>query len=295
MEVTTRAREAARLRQRAERRGLWFLIGPTLFWLGVFFLLPLMAILVVSFLKRGAYGGIIPTPNIENYVRLLDADYFIIFRRSFVLALGTTLFCLLVGYPMAYFITQQNPRWRNILVILVIIPFWTNFLVRTYAWMDLLRDEGVINTALLNLGLIRYHLDMLFTPGAVLVGMVYGFLPFMILPVYANLEKFDWSLMEAAYDAGANHLRAFLRVMLPLTMPGIVAGAVLVFIPAIGTFITSDLLGGQKVMLIGNLIDRQFSDARHWPFASAISITLMVMVSIGVALYYRVTTEEDRL
>jgi spermidine/putrescine transport system permease protein len=179
--------------------------------------------------------------------------------------------------------------------MLVIIPFWTNFLVRTYAWIVLLRTEGIINYVLMGLNIVGEPLKLLFTPGAVMVGMIYGFLPFMILPLYATLEKFDHTYMEAAYDSGANDLVAFLRVMLPLTMPGIVAGCILVFIPSIGAFVTPDILGGAKTMMIGNLIDQQFTSARNWPFASTVSISLMVLVSAGTALYFRITGEADRL
>ena len=181
-----------------------------------------------------------------------------------------------------------------VLVIIVIVPFWTNFLVRTYAWAEILRDEGVLNNVLFGLHLIANRLDMLYTPGAVVVGLIYGYLPFMVLPLYANLEKFDHALMEAAHDSGANNFWAFVRVMLPLTMPGIVAGCILVFIPSIGAFVTSDILGGSKTMMIGNLIERQFKSARNWPFASTISITLMLLVSIAVTVYFRITTEADR-
>jgi spermidine/putrescine transport system permease protein len=289
------AREAARLREQRERRTLSVLLGPASLWLGLFFLLPLAVILVYSFLTRGAYGTVIMRFTIDNYLKLFDENYFIVFRRSLVLALGTTIVCLVVSYPVAYFITRRSPKMRNLLVLLIIIPFWTNFLVRTYAWAELLRDQGVINNLLMRLGLINQPLDMLYTPGAVAIGLIYGYLPFMVLPLYANLEKFDHSLMEAAHDSGANNFWAFVRIMLPLTMPGIVAGCILVFIPSIGAFVSSDILGGSKVMMIGNLIERQFKTGRNWPFASTISITLMVLVSLGTALYFRITTEKDRL
>jgi len=293
--VFSPAQQAEQAKQRSERRQLLFLVTPGTFWLVAFFMLPLVVILVYSFLTRGEYGGIVPVAGLHNYIRLLDADFFTIFRRSLQLAFVTTLLCILMGYPMAYFIARASPPWRNVLLLLVIIPFWTNFLVRTYAIMVLLRTQGILNTALLALKLITEPLPMLFTEGAVVFGMVYGFLPFMVLPLYATLEKFDFALMEAAHDSGANDFWAFVRVMLPLTMPGIVAGSILVFIPSIGAFITPDILGGSKVMLIGNLIDREFKAGRDWPLASAISITLMILVSIATAIYFRTTTEEDRL
>ena len=294
MDMVTTAQEAARLRKRRDRTNLMVLVSPAAFWLFVFFLVPLSIVLVYSFLTRGTYGGILPIATIQNYVKLVDRDYFIVFRRSLVLALVTTFICLIFSYPVAYFISRQPVRWRGLLVMLVIVPFWTNFLVRTYAWAEILRDEGVLNNVLFGLHLIANRLDMLYTPGAVVVGLIYGYLPFMVLPLYANLEKFDHALMEAAHDSGANNFWAFVRVMLPLTMPGIVAGCILVFIPSIGAFVTSDILGGSKTMMIGNLIERQFKSARNWPFASTISITLMLLVSIAVTVYFRITTEADR-
>jgi spermidine/putrescine transport system permease protein len=294
MHVSKSAQLASDHKQRHERRQLALLLGPAFTWLLVFFMLPLVMILVYSFLKRGTYGGVEVEFNLANYIKLLDTDYYLIFQRSLWLSLITTIACLVAGYPMAYFIARQSPRVRNLLVLAVIIPFWTNFLVRTYAIMVLLRDNGVINNVLLAAGIIKEPLDLLFTPFAVLIGEIYGFLPFMVLPIYASLEKFDYSLMEAAHDSGANDFWAFLRVMVPLTMPGIVAGCILVFIPAIGAFITPDILGGSKVMMIGNLIDRQFKAARNWPLASSISITLMFMVTVATFIYFRISGESDR-
>lgn len=295
MQTTITAQQAIRRRQRVERSQLWLYLGPAALWLILFFMLPLAIIVVISFLRRGTYGGIVAEFNLLNYVKLFEGNYFVIFWRSIWLATTTTVVSLLVGYPLAFWITRQPARLRGLLVMLVIVPFWTNFLVRTYAWMVILRNEGVINTLLQSLGLMDEPLKMLFTPGSVLIGMVYGFLPFMVLPIYANLEKFDFSLMEAAHDCGANDLRAFLRIMLPLSMPGIVAGCILVFIPSIGAFITPDILGGAKTMMLGNLIDRQFKAGRNWPFASAISVVMMALVSAATALYFRITGEEERL
>jgi spermidine/putrescine transport system permease protein len=290
----TTARQAARIRQRARSFQLALLLGPAVGWLLLFFILPLLIVFVYSFFQRGTYGGIVMNFTLENYRNLLRQDYFVVFWRSIWLATTTTAICLLVGYPMAYWITRRPSTLRNFMIMLVIIPFWTNFLVRTYAWIVLLRTQGVVNTALLSLGVLSEPAQMMFTPGAVLVGMVYGFLPFMILPLYANLEKFDHTLMEAASDAGANTFWAFLRIMVPLTMPGIVAGSILVFIPAIGAFITPDILGGAKLMMVGNLIDRQFKTARDWPAASAVSISLMALVSIATLIYFRITGEATR-
>jgi len=263
------------------------LILPASLWLALFFLLPLAIVLLYSFLGRGTYGGVIWAFTPENYRRLLNPIYLGVFWRSLQLAALTTVICLAVGYPLAFFIATRPHRWRNVLLILAILPFWTNFLVRTYAWIVILRDEGVINTLLQTLHLIDEPLDLLFTPFAVTVGLIYGYLPFMILPLYATLERFDFSLVEAAQDLGANDLRTFRRVVLPLTARGIVAGSILVFVPALGAFITPDILGGAKTVMVGNVIQNQFLQARNWPFGSALSIVLMILVLIPVSIYLR--------
>lgn len=278
----------------SQRRQFWLLFLPGAIWLLIFFILPLLIVLLYSFFTRGPYGNVIYEFTGANYVRLADPVYRAIFTNSLWMAIGTTLISLLVGYPLAYFIAKQAPRWRNVLLLLVIIPFWTNFLVRTYAIMVLFRTEGVVNIVLQRLGLITEPLAIMFTPFAVIFGLVYGYLPFMVLPLYASLEKFDFSLIEAAQDLGADKVRSFLRILLPLTMPGIVAGSILVFIPAIGAFITPDLLGGAKTMMIGNLTQQQFLKARNWPFGSATSIVLMIIVALATIIYFRYTDEESR-
>lgn len=263
------------------------LLGPGAFWLIVFFLLPLAVVFAYSFATRGAYGTIKWTLTLENYRQFADWLYIKVFLFSLLIAVLTTVICLLVGYPFAYVMSRAPRRWRNALLILVMVPFWTNFLVRTYAIMLLLRSEGLINSFLRSIGLIDQPLNLLYTPGAVVLGLVYGYLPFMILPLYASIEKFDFSLVEAAQDLGASARRVFLRVMLPLTMPGVVAGSILVFIPSVGAFVTPDLLGGGKVVMIGNLIQQQFLTARHWPFGSAISFVLMAIVLASTLAYFR--------
>ncbi len=238
------------------------------------FLAPLAVVLIYSFLTRGAYGGLGPPWTPENYLRLLDPLYGAILLRSFLLAGAATALCLLLAFPVALFISRAGRR-RNLYLQLVIIPFWTSFLVRTYAWMFLLRDTGLFNTALQALGVIEEPLPLLYNDGAVLVGLVYGFLPFMVLPIYATLERIDRSLLEAAADLGARPWTALARVVIPLSAPGIRAGAVLVFIPCLGAYLTPDLLGGGKSIMIGNLIQNQFTTARDWPFGSAASLGLM--------------------
>ena len=277
------------------RRGLRVLglLAPSLFWLGIFFVLPFVIIVIYSFLTRGATGNVVWRFNLENYSRLFDdAVYLQVFIRSIWIGALTTLGCLLLGYPLAFFIVRQSPRWRSILILLILIPFWTNFLVRTYAWMVILGNNGLINTILRSLGFSE--LTLMNSEGAVLLGLLYGELPFMVLPIYASLDRFDFTLVEAAQDLGANKWRSFVRVMLPLTMPGIVAGSVLVFIPTVGQFVVSDLLGGAKVALLGNLLQQQFKAAQNWPFGSAIAILCMLVLTAVVMVYLRTTSEEER-
>ncbi|BAI93064.1 MULTISPECIES: ABC transporter permease [Oscillatoriales] len=265
---------------------IW-LILPATVWLVIFFVVPLVIVLIYSFLERGTYGGVVWSFTVGQYQRLLNPLYLRVFVRSLELAAFTTIICLAIAYPFAFFIATRPRGWRNLLLMLVIIPFWTNFLVRTYAWMIILRDQGVVNTLLQNLHLIDEPLNLLFTPFAVLVGLIYGYLPFMILPLYVTWERFDFSLIEAAQDLGANDIRTVWRILLPLTRRGIIAGSILVFIPALGAFITPDILGGSKTVMIGNLIQNQFLQARHWPLGSALSILLMMLVIVPVWVYFQ--------
>ncbi|MDW7981864.1 MAG: ABC transporter permease [Thermomicrobium sp.] len=281
-----RARVVDAIRQREGLRAL-VLAGPGGLWLLLFFVLPTAIVFAYSFARRGPYGTVAWEFTLENYTRFFDWLYIRVFLVSVFLALLTTVVCLLIGYPFAFVLARSPRRWRNALLVLVLIPFWTNFLVRTYAIMLLLRADGLINNALLWLGLIEKPLPMLFTPFAVVVGLVYGYLPFMILPIYASIEKFDFTLVEAAQDLGANTWHVFWRILLPLTVPGVLAGSILVFIPSVGAFVTPDLLGGGKVVMIANLINQQFLTVRHWPFGSAVSFVLMAIVLAATMLYFR--------
>lgn len=277
----------------AKRLRLAWLVGPAALWLTLFFLLPFATIIVYSFLTRSSTGGVLWQFTLNNYAKLLgDPIYLLIFWRSTWMGLVTTLICLLISYPLALFIARQNQRWRTVLLFLVLIPFWTNFLVRTYAWMVILNNNGLINNIVTALGGER--LTLLNTQGAVLLGLVYGELPYMVLPIYASIDRFDFTLLEAAADLGASRWRAFLRVMLPLTAPGIAAGSVLVFIPTAGNYIVPAMLGGGKVTLIGNLLEQQFGDAQNQPLGSAAGLLVMLLLTAGVILYFRVTTEEER-
>jgi len=249
-------------------------LAPTATLMAITMLAPLAIVCVYSFLSRGAYGGVERPFTLENYTRVWDPLYGIILWRSLWIAAVATALCLVLGFPLALFIARSGTK-KNLYLSLVILPFWTSFLIRTYAWMFLLRDTGLINSVLQALGLIHQPLPMLYNDGAVILGLVYGYLPFMVLPLYATLERMDQSLVEAAADLGARPLDALFRVTLPLCAPGIRAGAILVFVPCLGTFLTSDLLGGSKTILIGNLVQNQFTTARDWPFGAALSLALM--------------------
>ena len=281
-----RERALAWLYTRPEARA-WALMAPAGFWLLAFFLVPLVIMLVYSLMPRGIYGGVEPGFTLEHYARFFDPLYLQVLQRTFAWSLGCTIICLLLGYPVAYVIARSG-RWRTFLLFLVVLPFWTSFLVRTFAMIFLMRDTGLINSWLLKLGMIDEPLTILYTPFAVMAGLVYGFLPFMILPIYASLEKVDLSLLEAAEVLGARPAARFRRVTLPLSTPGVVAGSLLVFIPALGSFLTADLLGGAKQVMIGNLVQNQFSSARNWPFGSAASFIVMALVLAAVMLYLRV-------
>ena len=251
-------------------------VTPTAVLMLVTIAVPAAIICVYSILSRGAYGGVELPWTIENYSRLIDPLYGGIFVRSLALAAAATALCILLGFPLALFIARSGAR-KNLYLSLVILPFWTSFLIRLYAWMFLLRDTGLINTAFQSLGLIHQPLPLLYNTGAVLLGLVYGFLPFAVLPIYAILERLDKSLLEAAADLGARPIAVLTRVTVPLCTPGIAAAAILVFVPSLGTYITSDLLGGSKTILIGNLVQNQFTTARDWPFGAAVSIVLMIV------------------
>jgi spermidine/putrescine transport system permease protein len=272
--------------KRVERKRFWLILPPaaSLFF---FFVVPLTLVLAVSFASRGTYGGIEWTLTLGNYTSILDPLYLRVFWRSLWIAVLTTVLCLFLGFPLAYLIARAPKRWQSLLLLLIIIPFWTNFLVRTYAWMFILRTEGLLNTILVEIGLINQPLNLLFTDTAVIIGLVYGYLPFMVLPLYAALERLDPAMIEAAGDLYATSRQVFTRVILPLAKPGVVAGCLLVFIPTIGAYVTPDLLGGARTLMIGNLIQQQYLVVRDWPFGSALSFVLMGGVLLAVWYYLR--------
>ncbi|MCI8650423.1 MAG: ABC transporter permease [Anaerotruncus sp.] len=266
---------------------------PFILWTLVFVAIPLMYILCMSFLKRAQTWGVVAEFSMESYIRMFSPTYLKVFGQSLWLAALTTLFTLLIGYPFSYFVSRLPQRRRALVLLLVVVPFWTNSLVRIYGWMILLRSQGVINTLLIALGIIDSPLKLLYNFGAVLVGMVYALLPFMILSTYNAIEKLDPSLVEASRDLGAGRWRAFWTVTVPLTRAGILAGCVLVFIPSVGLFFISDLLGGAKTMLLGNLIKNELLTARNWPLGAALSVAMMAMTLLVIGIYQRVAGEKS--
>ena len=241
------------------------------------FFVPLLIVIAYSILTRGPYGGVMRPWTVESYSRIFDPLYFTIIWRSVWISAVATMLCLILGFPLALYIARAGRR-KTVLLNLVMLPFWTSFLIRTYAWMFLLRDTGLINSVLLQLHIIRQPLPLLFNTGAVILGLVYGYLPFMVLPLYATLEKLDPMLLDAAADLGATPAVSLANVVIPLSKSGVIAGCLLVFIPCLGAYLTPDLLGGGKSEMIGNLIQNQFTTARDWPFGSAISLVLMAIV-----------------
>lgn len=297
-----RVAEAQAVMRRRWLRSRWGLAGPALLIIGVFGVLPLVIMVIYSFLEAGEYGGVVWNFSTEAYVSFLfqrdifdghlifSPDYLIIFIRSILFALATTVICLALGFPTAYFMATRPVHQRTLWVFLITIPFWSNLLVRTLAVMLIIRDEGLINDVLMGLGLIHAPIVMLYTDGAVLLGLLYSYLPFMVLPLYASLEKMDFRLVEAGFDLYASRSKVLRRIIIPLARPGIVAGCLLVFIPAIGAYVTPLVLGGGKHLMIGDLIALQFASSRNWPLGSAQALILMTGVLVALLFYVRSAT-----
>lgn len=280
---------------RREKRKGFLLALPAIIYLGVFFVIPLIFVFIISFMTRGSGRGgeaFYTMPfTLRAYQDAVGPIYGPVILDSVMIAFITTIFCLLLGYPLAFYIaTRKSKARQQFALFLVILPFWTNFLVRTYTWRIILGNEGLINSALQGLGLTSAPIQMLNTDFAVLVGLIYGYLPFMVLPIYASVERFDFRLVEAAYDLGANDWKAFWRVVLPITLPGVVAGMILVFIPVIGALVTPELLGGTQGIMIGSLIQNQFlKSGGNWPLGGAISGVMMGFVLIALMMYAGIT------
>ena len=259
----------------------WLLLSPMIAWLVLFVVVPTAFLVVYSFCERTELGGVEYHFTVENYQRVFEPVYLRIFARSIGYAALTTGLCVVVGYPAAYCIARAGEVWRQRLLLLVMVPFWTSFLIRTYAWITILKSEGLLNGLLQSLPVALAPFDLLYTPTAVVIGLVYAYLPFMILPIYGSVEKLDGALVEAAHDLGAGPLRVFSTVIIPLTLPGIAAGTLLVFVPAIGMFAVTDLMGGARVPLIGSVIQNQFFQARDWPFGAALGTVFMAVFAVG--------------
>ena len=298
---------AVRQRRREAIRNRLLLLAPAVGIIACVGLLPLTLTMIYSFLEPGTYGGVTWKFSLGAYEQFLferdlfdetlltfNPSYVLIFARSIMLAIVATVGTLLVGYPTAYFIATRPRETRNLWLFLITLPFWTNLLIRTYAMLLIIRDEGLINAILTGSGVVSHPVGILYTDFAVFLGLVYSFLPFMVLPLYASLEKLDFRLVEAAYDLYATRLRVLWRVIIPATRPGIVAGCILVFIPSLGAYITPELLGGGKKLMIGNMIALQFGTARNWPFGSAAALILMMLVVIMLVVMMRRGGKEVR-
>ena len=276
-----------------DRKAVIAFVGPLALWLILFLALPLVYVVMISFLQKGLYGGITYKFTFENYISLFKPSYGKIIWKSIVLAAETTFFCLLVSYPFAFILSRMKEGHRGFLILLIMLPFWVSELIRLNGWSNLLRDSGVINRLLMNIGLIDTPITMMYTDGATLFGMVYAFFPFMVLPLNNSISKLDGSLIEASYDLGASKSRTFFRVILPLTLPGIFAGTIQVFIPALGAFYIADVMGGGNSTLLGNLIKDQFLTARNWPAGAAFSVILILFTLVVLKIYTRFGNLED--
>lgn len=263
------------------------MLMPALIWTVLFTVLPLLVIVVISFMGRDPYGNIIPSFQWDHYALFFEPLYLRIFADTLLLALLTTVICLALSYPIAYYVAQLSSRKQKIWLILLMVPFWINFLIRAYAWVLIMRNQGVANSLLLELGWISEPLSLLYTRGAVLLGMVYTHLPFMVLPIYVALERLDRKLLEAAHDLGAAPRKAFWHITLPLTKSGIATGSVIVFISTMGLYVVTDIMGGAKSVMLSNVIQNQFLSARNWPFGSALSVMFVLSSLILVFLFNR--------
>ncbi len=262
-------------------------------WLTVFAMLPFCLVTLASFASHDDAHLLTLPATLINYIHLNNSVYVKIFKQSFYIAGICTLICLLLGYPFAYLIARMQSRFKGLLILLIIIPFWTSSLIRTYSMITMLKPQGVINSMLLWLGVISKPLTLLFTDTSVMIGLVYNLLPFMVLPLLTNIERLDNRLIDAARDLGANRLTTFRKIILPLTMPGILSGSILVFLPAMTIFYIPDLLGGSKSILLGNLIQNQFLIAQNWPLGSAISVVFTLLLAVLLIIYWRSSGNKD--
>ena len=252
------------------------LLGPGFAFYALLVAAPLVLVVAYTFTRRDRFGGVEWSFTLDNYVRAFDPLYLEVLRSSLLIALAATAIALVIGFPTAYAITKLPARWRTVALVLVVVPFWTNFLIRIYAWIVLLNSQGVVNDLLIGAGVLDEPLGLLYTKGAVVVGLVYAYLPLMILPLYAAIERVDAELLEASANLGAGRARTFVSVTLPLTLPGAITGSILVFVPSLGNFVVPELLGGGKTVMVGNLIRDQFLKAQDWSFGSVLAMVVVV-------------------
>lgn len=269
------------------------MVGPTSLWLLFFLLIPLIYVVVISFMTKGAYGGVVGKFSIDSYKKIFDPLYLTVMWKSVVMAFETSVICLIISYPFAYMLCKVPDKIRGMLTLLIMLPFWVNGLIRLNGWSNILRDSGFVNTLLMKIGIIDQPIQMMYSEGAVLFGMVYTFFPFMVLPLTSSISKLDHSLVEASYDLGARKIKTFIRVILPMTLPGIFAGTIQVFIPSLGAFFISDVMGGGSAAYLGNLIQNQFLVARNWPLGAAFSVLLIIFTLVVLKAYSRVGDLDD--
>lgn len=271
------------------RTGNWVLLAPIYLFTIIFVGFPIVYMFILSFMSRAEVWGVDFTFTLDNYKRILEPLYLNTFRESFQLAFLSTALIVLIGYPYGYFMARMSAAWKKRMMLLIMIPFWTSALIRLYGWIIMFRSNGVLDKVLMGLHLTEKPLKLLYTYPAVVVGMVYSLLPFMILAVYSSAEKMDWTLVEAARDLGASPIKAFLTVTFKLTLPGLLSGVVLTFIPSMGLFFIADILGGNKIVLVGSVIQEQLTKGRNLPFAAALSAVLMILTSLMIRLYRKIT------
>lgn len=267
--------------------------GPVSLWMIVFVTIPMLFIIYISFMTRGTFGGVEYTPSLESYQTLMEVTYFHVILKSIGVAAETTIACLLVGYPFAYFIARKPPDVASRLITLLMIPFWTNSLMRLNAWMLIFQTNGPVNNFMLKYQMIDKPITFIFTDGLVLLGLITNYLPFAVLPMYSSIEKLEKPILEASADLGAKPSVTMMRIILPLTFPGIFSAIILTFIPALGTYVITDMLGGGKVLYIGNIIKNQFGAIRNWPLGAALSVILLAITALMIFVYSRFAKVED--
>ncbi len=276
-----------------KNKSIWLTLAPLYIFTLIFVAGPLIYMVYISFATQSEHWGIINEFSLQGYISILDPVYLNTFAQSLTLALISTFFIVLIGYPFGYFMAKLSPRGKKFMMIVLMVPFWTNSLIRLYGWIIILRANGVLDSFLMFFGITDKPLKLLYTYPAVVIGMVYALLQFMIFSVFSSAEKMDWSLVEAARDLGASKLQAFLTITLKLTLPGLLSGFILTFIPSMGLFFIADILGGNKIVLVGSLIQDQLLKAHNWPFAAALAVVLMLFTTLLIALYKRITKSDE--